>query len=70
MPAGHEHNGGRPPRPVHGGFPKGLLPDGGIPFLSDIMRDGDGILILALLLLLYDDGCDRLLLYALLYILL
>ena len=51
------------------GFLRGLFSGLDLPFFG---REGEGdlSLLLALALLLFDDGCDRLLLYALIYILL
>ena len=51
------------------GFLSRLLPGAELPFFQG-ESDGDITLLLALALLLFNDGCDKMLLYALLYILL
>lgn len=42
----------------------------GIDFLDNLLKDGDSALILGLLLILMSDNCDKILLFALIYILL
>lgn len=42
----------------------------GIPFLDNILKDGDSTLILGLLLVLMSENTDKTLLFALMYILL
>ena len=38
------------------------------PLLKNLFGDSDTVLILMLILLLYSDNCDRILLFALIYI--
>lgn len=49
------------PKPQQNGF--------GIPFLDSIIKDSDSTLIIGLLLLLMSENCDKMLLFALIYIL-
>jgi len=51
-------------------LPQGLLKGLNLPFLDNLMKDGDTALILGLLLILMSEKSDKILLFALVYILL
>lgn len=55
----------KPPKPKEHSFLKGL----NIPFLDSLSTDGDIALILGLLLILMSEKTDKMLLFALVYIL-
>lgn len=49
---------------------QGFLSSLGIPFLDSLAKDGDSALILGILLILISEQSDKMLLFALIYILL